>query len=244
MIVIPAIDLKGGRCVRLIQGDKDQETVFSDDPVAVAKGFEAAGAERIHVVDLDGAFDGKPKNSDILKRIVRVVDVPVQTGGGIRSLDAVQDLLDAGVDRVILGTIALKSPETVAEACARFGGERVMVGIDARDGRVAVEGWVEESDVDAFDLAVKMKAMGIREIVYTDIARDGMLLGPNFQSTERMLETGVGIIASGGVSSAQDLTTLAKHSSRGLVGAIVGKAIYTGRIDLAEAIRLVKEAAA
>lgn len=244
MIVIPAIDLKDGRCVRLVQGAKDRETVYSLDPVSVAKEFEAAGAERIHVVDLDGAFDGMPKNTEIIKAIVRAVDAPVQTGGGIRSLEAVENLLAAGVDRVILGTIALRSPQVVEEACARFGGDRVLVGIDARDGRVAVEGWVEESDVLAFDLAVKMKDAGVREIVYTDIARDGMLSGPNVAATERMLASGVGVIASGGVSSVDDLVTLAKLSSRGLTGAIVGKAIYTGRVDLKEAIRRVREAAA
>jgi len=244
MVVIPAIDLKDGRCVRLEQGAKDRETVYSLDPVAVARSFEAAGAERIHVVDLDGAFEGMPKNWDVLQRIVDAVDVPVQTGGGIRSLDAVARLLDAGVDRVILGTLALKNPAAVAEACARFGGDRVLVGIDAKDGRVAVEGWVEQSGVPAFDLALKMKEAGVREIVYTDISRDGMLTGPNLAAIERMLETGLGVVASGGVSSVDDIVALARLSKRGVTGAIVGKAIYAGRVDLKEAIRLAKEAAA
>lgn len=242
MIVIPAIDLKDGRCVRLVQGRKDDETVFSEDPVAVAKSFEAQGAERIHVVDLDGAFDGKPKNREQLKAIVDAVGIPVQTGGGIRSLEAIEALLELGVDRVILGTVALKRPELVREACGRFGSERVLVGIDARDGRVAVEGWVEESSVKAVELAREMLAAGVREIVFTDIRRDGMLSGPNVESLEEMLETGMRVIASGGVSSVDDLVQLAAYASRGLSGAIVGKAIYTGAVRLDAAIRAVRAA--
>lgn len=242
MIVIPAIDLKDGRCVRLVQGRKEEETVFSDDPAAVAKSFEAQGAERIHVVDLDGAFDGKPKNREQLKRVVRAVTIPVQTGGGIRSLEAIEDLLELGVDRVILGTVALKRPELVREACRRFGSERVLVGIDARDGRVAVEGWVEESSVNAVELAREMHAAGVREVVFTDIRRDGMLTGPNFESLEEMLETGMRVIASGGVASVDDLVRLAAYAPKGLSGAIVGKAIYTGAVELEAAIRAVRTA--
>ena len=242
MIVIPAIDLKDGRCVRLAQGRKEDETVYSDDPAAVAKQFEAEGAERIHVVDLDGAFDGLPKNREQLKRIVESVSVPVQTGGGIRSLEAVEEVLGLGVERVILGTVALKRPELVREACRRFGPERVLVGIDARDGRVAVEGWVEESSVRAVELARRMLDAGVREVVFTDIRRDGMLSGPNYESLEEMLETGMRVIASGGVSSVEDLVRLAGYAPRGLTGAIVGKAIYTGAVRLEAAIRAVRAA--
>ena len=242
MIIIPAIDLKGGRCVRLVQGRKENETVYSDDPAAVARQFEAEGAERIHVVDLDGAFDGLPKNREQLKRIVESVRVPVQTGGGIRTLEAIEEVLGLGVERVILGTVALKRPELVREACRRFGPEQVLVGIDARDGRVAVEGWVEESSVSAVELAQRMFDAGVREVVFTDIRRDGMLAGPNYESLEEMLGTGMQVIASGGVSSIEDLVRLAAYAPRGLTGAIVGKAIYTGAVRLQDAIRAVRTA--
>lgn len=240
MIVIPAIDLKDGRCVRLVQGRKDQVTVYDDDPVAVARRFQGEGAERIHVVDLDGAFEGRPRNWEHLRAIVEAVDVPVQTGGGIRSLEAIEHLLEIGVDRVILGTVALKQPELVKEACRAFGPEKVLVGIDARNGRVAVEGWVEESGVPAARLAEAMLESGVREIVFTDIARDGMLQGPNLESLEEMVATGVKVIASGGVSSIDDLLAIARLAERGVTGAIVGKAIYAGKVDLAEAIVAVR----
>lgn len=239
MIVIPAIDLKDGRCVRLVQGEKDQQTVYSDDPVAVARQFARDGAAWIHVVDLDGAFDGKPKNWEHLAAIVKAVDVPVQTGGGIRSMEAIQHLLEVGVQRVILGTVALKDPKIVQDAVAKFGPEAVIVGIDAREGKVAVEGWVEEAEITAVELAKMMKNVGIEQIVFTDIGRDGMLTGPNFASLEQMLTTDMKIIASGGVSSLDDLVALARYSDRGVTGAIVGKAIYTQRVQLSEAIAAV-----
>lgn len=240
MIVIPAIDLKDGRCVRLLQGQKDQVTVYDDDPVAVARRFASQGAERIHVVDLDGAFEGKPRNWEHLRAIVEAVDVPVQTGGGIRNLEAIEHLLEIGVDRVILGTVALKDPELVKEACRLFGPQKVLVGIDARNGRVAVEGWVEESDVPAARLAEAMRASGVEEIVFTDISRDGMLQGPNLASLEEMVKTGVKVVASGGVSSVDDLIEIARFARQGVTGAIVGKAIYAGKVDLAEAIAAVR----
>lgn len=240
MIVIPAIDLKDGRCVRLVQGRKEDETVYADDPVAVARRFAAAGAERIHVVDLDGAFDGKPKNWEHLKAIVEAVDVPVQTGGGIRSMEAIEHLLGFGVDRVILGTVALKDPDLVKQACRLFGADKVLVGIDARNGRVAVEGWVEESEVSAVRLAREMLDAGVREIVFTDISRDGMLSGPNLESLQEMLATGMRVVASGGVSSIDDLLAIARLADRGVTGAIVGKAIYTGAVDLEQAIEAVR----
>lgn len=237
--VIPAIDLKEGRCVMLTQGKRDEESVYGNDPARIAKEFEAAGAKRLHVVDLDGAFDGGPRNASLLLDIVRAVDVPVQTGGGIRDMATIDRLLSEGVDRVIIGTTALRSPEIVREACEKYGPKRVLVGIDARDGKVAVEGWVEESDKTAVQFALEMKALGVDEIVYTDISRDGMLQGPNFAGLEHMVETGIKVVASGGVSSVEDLERIARLSERGVTGAIVGKAIYTGDIDLDVAIRTV-----
>lgn len=238
--IIPAIDLKDGQCVRLVQGRKDQVTVYGTDPEAVAKQFEQAGAKRIHVVDLDGAFDGRPRNMDHLIKIVKAVNVPVQTGGGIRNLETVSALLDAGVDRVIFGTSAIKQPQLVEEACAKYGPNRILVGIDARNGKVAVEGWVEESTLEAFDLALQMKEIGIEQIVYTDIARDGMLTGPNFHELQHMLNTGMKIVASGGVATMGDLKKIAAFKDRGVTGAIVGKAIYTGDVDLADAVATIE----
>lgn len=235
--IIPAIDLKEGRCVRLVQGRKDQVTVYGDDPVAVAREFERLGARRLHVVDLDGAFDGRPRNLEHLLDIVKGVGIPVQTGGGIRSVEAAKTLLDEGIDRVIFGTVAVRSPELVAEACERFGPDRVVVGLDARNGMVAVSGWVEDSDIPAFDLALKLKELGVGRIVYTDIARDGMLTGPNLPELKRMLETGLSVIASGGVASLADLEAIAALHQQGVSGAIVGKAIYTGDVDLGLALR-------
>lgn len=232
--IIPAIDLQGGRCVRLVQGDFDRSTVYGDDPAGMARRWEAAGATRIHVVDLDGAKDGEPRQLAVVKAIVEVVSVPVQLGGGLRTLDHIQVALDAGVDRVMVGTKAIEDPSFVDLALARFG-ERVGIGIDARDGRVAVRGWVDVSDVDALDLARQMAERGVRTIVYTDISRDGMLTGPNLDAMRKMAEAvpSVGVIASGGVGQPRDITDLAET---GTVGVIVGKAIYTGNVDLASAI--------
>jgi phosphoribosylformimino-5-aminoimidazole carboxamide ribotide isomerase len=233
--VIPAIDLQGGRCVRLVQGDFDRATVYGDDPPGIARRWQAAGASRIHVVDLDGAKAGGPRQLGIVAEIARAVAVPVQLGGGMRTLDDIQAALAAGVDRVMVGTRAIEDPSFVDEALARFG-DRVGVGIDARDGRVAVRGWVDVSDVDALDLARSMATRGVKTIVYTDIARDGMLIGPNVEAMRRMAEAvpDVAVIASGGVGALGDVLELA---NTGTVGVIVGKAIYTGNVDLAEAIR-------
>ncbi len=232
--IIPAIDLQGGRCVRLVQGDFNQSTVYGDDPPGMAKRWEAAGAARIHVVDLDGAKEGGPRQLAVVSEIVKAVSVPVQLGGGLRTLDHIAAALDAGVTRVMVGTKAIEDPSFVDAALARFG-EAVGIGIDAKDGRVAVRGWVDVSDVDALDLARQMSARGVRTIVYTDIARDGMLTGPNISAMRSMAEAvpEVGVIASGGVGQPQDILDLA-HT--GTVGVIVGKAIYTGAVDLAAAI--------
>ena len=233
--IVPAIDLQGGRCVRLVQGDFDRSTVYGDDPAGMARRWEAAGASRIHVVDLDGAKEGGPRQLAIVAEIVRAVGVPVQLGGGMRTTDDIAAARNIGVDRVIVGTKAIEDPSFVDRALEQFG-DHLGIGIDARDGRVAVRGWVDVSDVDALDLARSMEARGVRTIVYTDIARDGMLIGPNVTAMQRMAEAvpGVQVIASGGVGALGDILELA---GTGTVGVIVGKAIYTGNVDLAEAIR-------
>jgi phosphoribosylformimino-5-aminoimidazole carboxamide ribotide isomerase len=233
--IIPAIDLQGGRCVRLVQGDFEQSTTYGDDPPAMARRWEAAGATRIHVVDLDGAKAGGPRQLDVVAAIVKAVRVPVQLGGGLRTADDIAAALAVGVDRVMVGTKAIEDPSFIDEALARFG-PCVGVGIDARNGRVAVRGWVDVSDVDALDLARSMEARGVRTIVYTDIGRDGMLTGPNLDAMRRMAEAvpDVAVIASGGVGAPGDILALV---NTGAVGVIVGKAIYTGNVDLAEAIK-------
>lgn len=240
MIVIPAIDLKDGRCVRLFQGRADKETVYSEDPVEVARTWQAGGAAMLHVVDLDGAFDGLPRNLSIVEDIVKAVDIPVQLGGGIRNLAAIDEILSLGVHRVILGTVAVEDPALVEAACRRFGGERVIVGIDAWDGRVAVKGWVDTTTQDAFETGLHMKRLGVQEIVFTDISRDGTLEGPAFDSLERMTETGLQVIASGGVATVDDLRRVRSLAGKGVSGVIVGKALYTGDVDLADAIQAVE----
>ncbi|MDD2628985.1 MAG: 1-(5-phosphoribosyl)-5-[(5-phosphoribosylamino)methylideneamino]imidazole-4-carboxamide isomerase [Limnochordia bacterium] len=240
MQVIPAIDLREGKCVRLLQGDPNQQTTYSDDPLSVAREFEVAGAALLHVVDLDGAFSGSSKNLTVIEAIAEEISIPIQVGGGIRSLQAIRRVLDTGASRVILGTIAQRQPELVGEACQLYG-ERIVVGIDAKDGQVAVSGWQEGTDVSAYELGLSMKNLGVKTIIFTDIARDGMLTGPNYQSLEEMLKLGVSIIASGGVSSLDDLMRLAQLASQGLVGAIVGKALYDGRFDLQSAIALIQQ---
>jgi phosphoribosylformimino-5-aminoimidazole carboxamide ribotide isomerase len=232
--VIPAIDLRGGRCVQLAQGDFARATVFGDDPPAMARRWRAAGATRIHVVDLDGSKAGAPVHLPIIQQIAVAVDVPVQLGGGIRTLASIEDAFAAGVQRVILGTAALEDPTFLDAALAQFG-ERIVVGIDARDGRVAVRAWSDVSGTDALDLARSVGARGCQTIVYTDISRDGMLSGPNVEAMRRMVEAvpGVEVIASGGVGKLDDVIALV---GTGAVGAILGTSIYTGAVDLAEAI--------
>jgi phosphoribosylformimino-5-aminoimidazole carboxamide ribotide isomerase len=231
--VIPAIDLRGGRCVRFAQGDYDRETQFSDDPVGVARRWEDEGAKRIHVVDLDGAREGRPVNNEIVERIIDAVAVPVQVAGGVRTLDAVQTWLDAGADRVVLGTAAVRDPELAREA-ARSHPDRVIVSIDARGDSVAVEGWTGETKLKAATFLQTLAAMGVPRFVYTDIDRDGMLDSPNFEMVETMVAaSGRPLIAAGGVAQVSDLVRLAEL---GVEGAIVGMALYDGRVDLAEAI--------
>jgi phosphoribosylformimino-5-aminoimidazole carboxamide ribotide isomerase len=235
MILYPAIDLKEGRCVRLVRGDMAQATVFNNDPAAQAASFAASGASWLHLVDLDGAFAGKPMNARAVEAIVDAVDIPVQLGGGIRTLETIENWLDRGVKRVILGTVAVKDPDLVMRACARFPGH-VAVGIDARGGRVAVEGWAEDTDITALDLAGKFADAGVAAIIYTDIDRDGVLQGANIPATADLARAiSIPVIASGGVSSLADIDGLRAEES--IAGAIIGRALYDGRIDLAEALK-------
>ncbi len=238
MIFFPAIDVKDGKCVRLYQGDMSKVTVFNDDPAAQARTFAAAGARWLHVVDLDGAVEGKPINETAIAAIVEAIDVPVQVGGGIRDMATVDFWLGCGVERVILGTVAVRNPALVKEACRRHPG-RVAVGIDARAGEVQVEGWTRRSEITAVELATHMEDSGATAIVYTDIARDGAMRGPNVEATVTLAKaTKIPVIASGGVSSMSDLEAI-KHAGQGLLeGVICGRALYDGRVDLAAAVRL------
>ena len=235
MRIIPAIDLKNGRCVRLIQGKENQETVYGEDPVEKALSFEAQGAEQIHLVDLDGAFRGKSKNLEQVERIARAVRVPLELGGGIRSLDDISRVFDLGVSFVIIGTIAVKNPKILEEAIQKFENQLIL-GLDAKDGKVAVSGWVEITEFSDEEFAIQWKQLGIDRVIYTDIARDGMLKGPNLSSLQRMaISTGLKVTASGGVSSLDDIKQLAELERDGVDEVIVGKAIYERQLDLKEA---------
>ncbi|EGH00077.1 Phosphoribosylformimino-5-aminoimidazole carboxamide ribotide isomerase [gamma proteobacterium IMCC2047] len=242
MLIIPAIDLKDGECVRLLQGRMEDSTVFSDNPVAMAADWVNAGARRLHLVDLNGAFAGEPVNGGIVKAIAEAYpDLPIQIGGGIRSFETIQAYLDAGVQYVIIGTKAVKEPEFVFEACKRFPGH-IIVGLDAKDGKVAIDGWAEVTDVDVVDLAKQFKEAGVSAIVYTDISRDGMMQGVNVEATARLAqECGIEVIASGGVTNIDDVRALANVADSGICGAITGRAIYEGTLDLAEAQQLSDE---
>ncbi|WP_407313039.1 1-(5-phosphoribosyl)-5-[(5-phosphoribosylamino)methylideneamino]imidazole-4-carboxamide isomerase [Desulfosporosinus sp. SB140] len=238
MLLFPAIDLKEGKAVRLLQGRMEDSTVYADDPVEVAKGFERQGASHLHVVDLNGAFTGEPVNDEVIRKIVGSVSLKVQVGGGIRTLERITELLDLGVERVILGTIAVKNPQLVAEA-ARCYGERIVVGIDALGGWVAVHGWAEATEMQAINLALAMKDVGIKSVVFTDISRDGMLSGPNIESTVHLAQkSGLAVIASGGISTLADLRHLQAEHLKGvsIEGAITGKALYSGAFTLQEAL--------
>jgi len=238
MLLFPAIDLKEGKAVRLLQGRMEDSTVYSDSPVDLAKEFESQGAEYLHIVDLNGAFTGKPVNDEIIRRIVGSVSLKIQVGGGIRTMERITELMELGVERVILGTIAVKDPQLVADATRRYG-KRVIVGIDAKDGWVAVQGWAETTKMRAIDLGLAMRAVGVQSVVFTDIARDGMLQGPNIESTvELARETGLSVIASGGISTLADLRNLQAEVIKGvsIEGAITGKALYSGAFTLKEAL--------
>lgn len=239
MILYPAIDLKGGACVRLLRGDMDRATTYADDPAAQARLFEAAGCEWLHVVDLDGAFAGRPENALSVRAILGAVSVPVQLGGGVRDRAAIEAWLEAGVARVILGTVAVEDPSLVREAARAHPG-RVAVGLDARGGRVATRGWAEATDLDVLDLARRFEDAGIAALVHTDIDRDGAMGGPNLEATAALAQAvSVPVIASGGVSSIEDLQRL---KATGVVaGAIVGRALYDGAVDLGAALALMKD---
>ncbi len=242
MILFPAIDLKDGHAVRLLRGEMGSATIFNQDPADQARRFAEAGFEWLHVVDLNGAFAGEPVNRAAVERILATVDLPVQLGGGIRSLAAIEAWLEAGIRRVILGTVALKNPDVVREACRLFPG-RILVGIDARAGRVAVEGWAEQSEIEASELAERFEDAGVAAIVFTDIDRDGVLQGPNLEATARLAEqVSIPLIASGGVSSLDDIAALLQISHLGIAGTIIGRALYDGRVDPASAAALVRPA--
>ena len=241
MILFPAIDLKDGACVRLIRGDMDQATVYADDPGAQAKSFTDAGCDWVHVVDLNGAFAGKPVNAVAVESILSAVSVPIQLGGGIRDRATIDFWLERGVERVILGTAALRDPQLVRDAATACPG-KVAVGIDARGGRVAVEGWAETSDMTVLDLARKFEDAGVAAIIYTDIDRDGVLTGPNTSATAELARAiSIPVIASGGVSSLDDLRALRAEADSGIVGVISGRAIYDGRIDLKQALSILRD---
>lgn len=243
MILFPAIDLKEGRCVRLKQGDMAQATVFNDDPAAQAAAFERQGFQWLHVVDLDGAFAGKPMNAAAVEAILARVGVPAQLGGGIRDMKTVEGWLTHGIRRVIIGTAAVRDPEFVREAARRFPG-RIAVGIDAKDGRVAVEGWARLSEMSAEDLGRRFEDVGVAAIVYTDIARDGVLKGLNIEATLALANAvGIPVIASGGLASIEDVKRLLEPDCAVLEGAISGRALYDGRLDPTEALALIREAA-
>lgn len=240
MIVYPAIDLKGGRVVRLLQGRADAETVYSKDPIAPALEFKKAGAEWVHVVDLDGAFTGKQANAEAVEDILES-GLKVELGGGIRSLDVVRRWLSLGVQRVVIGTQAVTDPDFLKACVGEFSGEKIAVGIDAMNGKVAVKGWIEQVDLSAIEFSRSVQEMGVQTIIYTDISRDGMMSGPNFEAQIEMLDQlEIDVIASGGVASLSDIETFRKieadHSN--LNGVITGKAIYDGNLDLVEAIRV------
>lgn len=233
MLILPAIDLKSGRAVRLLQGRADRETRYSDDPVAVALGFVADGAKMLHVVDLDGAFQGRSANREMIRAIREAVPIPIEVGGGMRSPADIEAMLGLGIDSVIVGTLAVHDPETVVAALERFGGERIQLGIDARDGKVAVQGWEQNTTHDAVAFALAWKARGARRVIFTDIARDGMLNGPNLPAIRRLAEaTGLQVTASGGVSCQADLEALRTLEPLGVDRVIVGKALYEGKVSL------------
>ena len=241
MIVIPAIDIRAGRCVRLEQGEMDRETVYSDAPEHMAVRWVEQGAERLHLVDLDGAVQGRPANREAVRKITDSVSVPVQLGGGIRDLDTIRAYLDLGIQQVILGTAAISHPELLKKACRSFPGH-IIVGLDARGDRVAVQGWTRESETTLQDMTRACERLGVSAVIYTDIQRDGMSTGPNIDATRALARsTAVPIIASGGISGVQDIARVAALARDGVIGMITGRALYQGTLDLAEAIQAAKE---
>ncbi|PKM43042.1 MAG: 1-(5-phosphoribosyl)-5-[(5-phosphoribosylamino)methylideneamino]imidazole-4-carboxamide isomerase [Firmicutes bacterium HGW-Firmicutes-8] len=242
MLVIPAIDLRNGKCVRLVEGKLEHETIYSDDPAEMARKWEGLGARFLHLVDLDGAFAGKPQNAKAVAGIVKSVSIPTELGGGIRDMETITAYLDMGVNRVILGTVAISNPGLIEEACRKFGGERIVLGVDAKDGMAAIHGWDSTVMKTAVALANEMKELGIERIIYTDIRRDGTLKGPNLESTKEIAEqTGLKVIASGGISNLDDIKAVKELEPFGVDSVITGKALYDGRLNLAEALRICTE---
>ncbi len=238
MLIIPAVDIRGGKCVRLKQGRPEEETVFSDDPVAMGLKWQEAGAEWLHVVDLDGAFSSQPRNLDTVRKLRRALTIPMELGGGLRTLETIAAYADLGVDRLILGTAVLKDPDLAARACMAFPG-RIAFGLDARDGRLAVEGWTETTTQTALEVARSLAGLKPSALIYTDISRDGVKRGVNLEATRALAEAiDLPVIASGGVSSLDDIKALLPLEPLGVVGVIVGRALYDGNLDLKTAIRL------
>ncbi len=239
MLIIPAIDLRNGKCVRLVEGKVEKETVYSDHPAEMAAKWQSKGAKYLHLVDLDGAFAGMPKNFEAIKEILKTVTIPCELGGGIRDLGTVQMYLDLGIDRVILGTAAIANPTLVEETCRGFGSDRVVLGVDAKNGRVAIHGWDATATKTAVALALEMKERGIKRIIYTDISRDGTLQGPNLTGTRELAEiTGLAVIASGGIGGPEDIKAVKELEPSGVDAVIVGKALYDGRLELEEALEI------
>lgn len=238
MIIIPAVDIKNGKCVRLVQGRMKDETIFSDKPEAMALKWARLGAQLIHVIDLDGAFAKRPRNMDSIRKILQAVDVPIQLGGGIRNRKTVHMYIEMGVKRVIIGTEAIKNPMFVKQVCQAYP-NRIVVGIDARNGRVAIDGWTQTTQMGAIELAQQFEDCGVAAINFTDISRDGMQTGPNLEATRRLAEAvSIPVVASGGISSIEDLKNVLALEAVGVVGVIIGKALYSGRLDLKEALDL------
>ncbi|MFH0925291.1 MAG: 1-(5-phosphoribosyl)-5-[(5-phosphoribosylamino)methylideneamino]imidazole-4-carboxamide isomerase [bacterium] len=236
MLIIPAIDIRDGNCVRLIQGDYQKETIYSNDPILVAKKWESEGAKLIHLVDLDGALHGLPKNIDTIKQIITSISIPVQIGGGIRNIETIDQYFELGVERVILGTKAIESPQFVEEACKKYP-RKIIIGIDAKDGKVATKGWTSISEISATELAKKYDHLKLAAIIFTDINRDGLLAGPNLKSIRTLAESiSTPVIASGGISSYKDVESICALESLGVEGIIIGKALYTGAIGLKQLI--------
>ncbi|HET6459267.1 MAG TPA: 1-(5-phosphoribosyl)-5-[(5-phosphoribosylamino)methylideneamino]imidazole-4-carboxamide isomerase [Syntrophales bacterium] len=240
MIIIPAIDLKDGRCVRLAQGDFSRVTVYSDDPVGIAKKWQENGAERIHVIDLDGSWRGSPRNMDVIRDIVAEVGLPIEVGGGIRDMNTIGTYIGMGVKWVILGTMALKDKGFVTKACQKFKGE-IILGMDASEGKVSIQGWTEQTSESAADIAKGYEGYGLAAIIYTDIKRDGMETGVNIEATRELAQSvDIPIIASGGVSGTEDIRRLREVEKFGVIGVIIGRALYSGAVSLKEAISLSK----
>lgn len=238
MTIYPAIDLKDGQCVRLVQGKVENKTVYSSSPAEVARRFQKQGARWLHIVDLDGAFTGKPANLQAIEAIADAVSIPFQVGGGLRSISDIERLLQAGANRVIIGTRAVDGPDFVKELLDEFGDQQIVLGLDVRDGQVAVQGWIETVGLTAIELGLQMRDLGIRTAVYTDVSRDGLLSGPNMEATREVaIKTGLSVIASGGVSSVEHIKALSDMEPDGVVGAIIGKALYDGKITLPEALK-------